>query len=491
MGPSIKKTLIKDTALYSLANYFAMALGIVVSIIAKALLGAAGAGQWALIKVFCSYGEYSDLGTRNAMLREMAQSSGSGDKEKSLLVRDSSFSFMSLMACVSATIIFFSAFFKVQDPVLRKGLFVASLLVIATQGYNFYLCLLRTLKKITALSSLVVLNMVFVTLFSLLGCWMARVIGFALGTFFATAISAFLGYKFSGSAVLWKWDSKEIIRLLKIGVPTVLISYALVTFLSLDSVMIGKMIGLKELGYYTIGLMAVQQVSTIGRFTQIILMPYIQEHYGKSKQIKESRHYFLRITRVLVFVLPVIIAGVIFLLPCVVHYLLPKFLPGIFSMKILVLGYFFVVVNEMSSTILFTMNKQGRLIPILLGLVLMAFALNYGFIRKGWGIEGVAIATGMTYFFYFIFLFVFAFREILTGFELFKTIILVIFIFLYFSSMIFFLDQHIHIRAVLMEGIIKCGVFIFLFLPFLVYLEKKEGLLGIIADLLHKKGALA
>ena len=75
---SLKERVVKDTFQYTAANYIAMAIGIPLSIALKAMLGAAGSGYWAILKVVGSYGEYSDLGVRNAMIREIPQGCGVG-----------------------------------------------------------------------------------------------------------------------------------------------------------------------------------------------------------------------------------------------------------------------------------------------------------------------------------------------------------------------------------------------------------------------------
>ena len=92
----LKRRVVKDTVTYTLANYIAMAIGILVGVVTKAILGTMGAGYWALLKVFTSYGEYSDLGTRNAMNREIPRVMGAGKQEEALKTQDSAYAFMLL-----------------------------------------------------------------------------------------------------------------------------------------------------------------------------------------------------------------------------------------------------------------------------------------------------------------------------------------------------------------------------------------------------------
>ena len=109
-----------------------------------------------------------------------------------------------------------------------------------------------------------------------------------------------------------------------------------------------------------------QQISTLGRFASIVIFPHIQERYGQKKSLEEIKHFFIKTTRALTLALPFVIAFITFFVPVVVILFLPRFEAGLGAMRFLVLGYFFVAVNEMSCQILFTINQQARLIPLYL-----------------------------------------------------------------------------------------------------------------------------
>ena len=101
----LKERIVKDTLVYSGANYIAMGLGIVISIATKAILGTVGAGYWALMKVVTSYGEYSDLGTKDAVSREIPQAAGAGDADRRSRLQDAVFSFALLMSVMAAVLV--------------------------------------------------------------------------------------------------------------------------------------------------------------------------------------------------------------------------------------------------------------------------------------------------------------------------------------------------------------------------------------------------
>ena len=488
---SLKKQIVKDTLVYTFANYVAMAIGIFVSVVTKAILGTVGAGYWGILKVFTSYGEYSDLGTRNAMIREIPRALGAGKETEVRKIEDSAFAFTILAAIFSAVVIVLIAA-GTREPLLKKGLWICAGLVVATQLYNFSLTLLRTLKKVGSLSTVIVLNMILVGFFSIAGAFWKGVLGMALGVTLATCVSVCTAYFFGRMRFRSVWNSAEILRLLKIGFPMVIISYALVTFLSLDTLMIGKMIGIREAGLYTIGLMSVQQVGALGRFSQIILLPHIQERYGRTGSLPETAEIMIRATRVLAHLVPVMIAFVIFFVPAIVHYFLPKFAGGIASMKLLVMGYYFVAVNELSANAAFTADKQKQLIPFLGALIVVAGALNFLFIRLGFGIEGVAAATSISYFLCFVLVFLFAFSRLVPFLRARAVALEVLGLFGYFSLCIWAAEFfELAPAPVLWKACLKFAAFGVLFFPVLLRIEKDERICGALKNLLLKRGAVS
>ena len=488
---SLKKQVVRDTLTYTFANYVAMAIGIFVSVATKAILGAVGAGYWAILKVFISYGEYSDLGTRNAMIREIPRVIGAGKAHEARKTENSAFAFTALTALFSAVVIAWVAW-SVTDPLLKKGLWISSGLVVATQIYNFSLTLLRTLKRIGVLSVVIVLNMLLVGAFSIAGATWRGVLGMAAGVCLSTAISAGIAYFLGKMRFQLRWNSAEILRLIKIGSPMVVISYALVTFLSLDTLMIGKMIGIREAGLYTIGLMSVQQIGALGRFSQIILLPHIQERYGRTGSLPDTAALMIRTTRVLAHLVPFLIAFVLFFVPVVVHYFLPKFTSGLASMKVLVLGYYFVVVNELSANAAFTADKQKHLIPFLGVLIALAAVLNYVFIRLGFGIEGVAVATSISYFLFFVVVFSFAFSHLVQFSQVRTAVIEILGLFLYFLVCVLiaeFLGNVI--PQIFLAACVKFLIFALLFFPAFYRIEKNERLFGVLKSLFRRSPALS
>ncbi len=487
----LKKKIIKDTMIYSAANYIAMVIGVLVSFGIKIILGTVGAGYWAILKVVISYGEYSDLGTRNILSRDLPQAVGEGNFKKIALVKDVTFSFSMSMSILSALFVAVFAMLKVHDVTLRYGLVVIALLIILTQGYNYFIVILRAEKKFTELGYLIIQNMLLVAFFPIIGGVCAGLIGLSIGFCIATGLSIILAHRATKSDLNWCIDRIELKRLLKSGMPMVMLSYVLVTFLSMDAIMVGRLISMEDLGLYTIGLMAVQQISRLGRFTSIVIFPHIQERFGDTGSLLDSKDFFIKSTQALICFLPTVIAITAFALEAAVHTFIPQFQGGISSMRILVLGYFFIAINEMSQNILFTINQHSRLVPIYIGLLALGFGLNYLFIKLDYGIDGVAMATSLTYISFFICVFSYAFKKILNWQELISLICKTMVIFVYFVTC-FIITTFIGVSDhVWLTAFIRIISIVVLLMPLWIPFERKEHLLATALHVLKaKKGAV-
>ncbi|OIO38083.1 MAG: hypothetical protein AUJ71_03905 [Candidatus Omnitrophica bacterium CG1_02_49_16] len=484
---SLKKILVKDTMQYSIANYISMGVGIFLSIASKAILGTLGAGYWAVMKIFLTYSAFADLGVRDAGLREMTQAAGAADEITRIKIKNQSFTFTLFTAFFASLTVVVISIFGVKDPFLKNCLYVVALLVVATQLYNFMLTIFRAEKNIGTLSRIIVLNILFVAFFALTGAQLAGAFGFAAGTFVATALSAYFAYRMSRDHFHFEIDGKSLWKLVTIGFPLIVAGYALDTFLGVDSIMIGKMLGIQSLGLYTIALMAVQQINSLGRFSQIVLMPHIQERYGQAKSLVTSKALLVRSTSALMHLLPFMIGFVYFAVPVVVYFFLPRFQGGLPSMKILVVGYFFVAVNEMSTTILFTVNKQKYLIPLFAAMTVVAIALNFFFIRMGYGLEGVAVATSVAYFCYFLALFFYGFGQLLDRRELIAMTGKTLFVFFYFAGTLFAVDKGIRTSHFIAGTAVKTVLYLLILSPLLWKYEREEGLFKMVFDIIRMR----
>jgi len=473
--------------MYSGASYIAIIVGFFVSVFSKRFLGVSGAGYWALLTVVITYGMFISLGIQNALVREVPQCVGAKEMEKAREIEGVTFSFLVIASLAGAVVIWLLSFFLFTDPSLKTGMKIIAVLVSVTQFYNLILNILRAKKQISILSKVVVFNILFVAILALPGAYFLNINGFAAGMVIATALSFYLGKRWANIRFSLNFDWAQIWHLIKIGMAMLLASILFRTFLNIDKIMIGKMLGIEQLGLYTIGIMAVQQVGSLPRFFNIVIFPHIQEKYGATKDVMDVKEMILKPTYFISRLMPIFMGIIIFLAQPIVLYVLPQFQDGLGIMKILVLGYFFMAVNEMSSALLFTIDKQKLLIPLYGIMVAVCIGFNYLFITMGFGIIGVALGTSISYFLFFVVVFTFASNHIMEWRKIVSFYLEIMIFYVYFLVNILWIDAVINFYDIILTSFAKIACFLLVSIPVLIHVQRRERIFSTIYEIFKSK----
>jgi O-antigen/teichoic acid export membrane protein len=167
--------------------------------------------------------------------------------------------------------------------------------------------------------------------------------------------------------------------------------------------------------------------------------------------------------------------------------LLPQFKEGLDVMKILVLGYFFMAVNQMSSALLFTIDKQRLLIPLYGIMVAVCIGLNYLFIKMGLGIIGVALGTSISYFLFFLIVFTFASSHIMEWRNIIRFYFEIMVFYIYFLINILWIDAILNFPDPILTSLTKISCFLLVCIPVLINVQRREKVFTLIYDVLRSK----
>jgi O-antigen/teichoic acid export membrane protein len=475
---SEKQAIVRDAVYYTGSSYICQLLGIITSVLIKWFLGPSLTGVWTALQVVLRYSTWSHLGIQSAAAREIPYFRGKGDEHEASSIRDTSFCFSLIMSCIAGAVIFiWSIIYGNKFPHhVVFGIRIISLIVVATAIYNFYLVALGGYKNFSFLSKLKIFNalitlilvVVLVPLFNIYGLFFAALFNVLLSIAYAV-INTHYQIKF-------EIERARIFALLKIGVPLVFGGFAFTILMSIDKIMIIRMLGAEKLGFYTIATMGVTYAYTLPSNLNIVMFPRFQEKYSINDSVEDIKKYFLDIILVLSCMLPVLLGVLYFVVPVLVHYILPKFTPGIASFKILIIGCFFLSLTPTSTNFLITLNKQVRLAGITIITIFISILLNYYFIKvKGLGINGAAIGTCIGYFGYFTLLSVYSLAHFMKYRDMLHYFMKPFVAFIYLVAAILLLEYEINIQQVFLEGLVKSALLIIITLPILIWGNKKFG----------------
>jgi O-antigen/teichoic acid export membrane protein len=181
--------------------------------------------------------------------------------------------------------------------------------------------------------------------------------------------------------------------------------------MNIDRVMIRNLLDNTSLGYYSIAIMAHNFVFSFPNAVSVLMFPRFQHRFGQTQNLADLEPLLRTPLLTMTWAVPVFCGGVFLVLPTVVHYILPRYVPGLEAMKILLVGTSFICLTHMPNQFLITLDKQARTASFLMGLVVVAVGLDYLAIRMGLGIEGVAAATTISYLIYYLGLLAYALKH--------------------------------------------------------------------------------
>ena len=400
---STKDQIIKDSSKFISSVYLGNITGIITGIVTRKFLGPTLMGIWSYIQVIQYYSNLGQLGILSAAERELPYFYGKKDQERSDKIKNNAFAFtftVSLLIFFGLVAYAFGVKHRVSPPYFY-GLLTVAILAFGGQYGLLYTILLRAHKNFSVLSQAkvifaitwLVLTLALVIPFNIYGIYLVAVL-----VMFANI--SFCYYK-TRYPLKFNVDLKELRRLFAIGAPMLLLSVGMLSIKNIDRIFIANMLGAKDLGYYSIAIMVNDYIISIPGTFSVVMFPRFQESYGLKDSIVDIQNFVNTPTQILSYFIAIIIGYAFLILPPMVILILPQFVEGIVAMKILLLGTFFISLVYMPSQFLKTINKQADVVPLIFFVVVLGGLIDYLMIRWGFGINGVALGTGIVNFLYY------------------------------------------------------------------------------------------
>lgn len=483
-----KEKIIKNVFKFTSARYLSLGIGVITAIVIRHFLGPFYMGIWGLLKIALSYSSYLLLGADRGTAYKIPLLIGQGDKQTEEEINRTALGFMSIIAAfTSVGLLVAAVILRNRLPVEAViGLCFLSLYLILERICSYYRLLLRARQNFSILSKSIIFdavaNLVLVLLlvssFKIYGLYVASLLLGVLNIFFMHILAR---YKFGFS-----FNLKKVSELIAIGFPLTIVVLLRWTLNSLDRIMIAKMIGVTFVGYYSIPIMAKSYIGQMSSFGTV-LYPKILETYGRKQSIDAIKKYVIIPPMINAYMLPPILGLIFLIVPLLVEKILPRFIPGILAMQILLLDIFFCACYHQAHHFLFTLKKQARVMPIVASAIILNIIGNYIFIKRGYGIYGVAWATSVVSFLSFIAAQSYAMRHFARMKEIFLFLIKIVFPLIYIALIVLILERYVAIRNIFLDVSIKSCALAILSTPLLFYINKKTEIVTFIFSILKKK----
>lgn len=476
---SSKKEIIKDVGLYAFSSYLTQAIDIVISISMKRFLGPTFSGVWASLQVILIYSKYVSLGTVESTAREIPYLMGKGEAQKAEEIKNTVFWFSVINGLVLALgIVAYAVCFRSHSsaPVFW-GLITIACLVVLQRVYNFLVVLLRAFKKFTLASKLMIFSSAVGAIPLLFLTWKFQIYGYFIATiiiFSMNIVFVLLNQKFSFP---WSFSWSQLKPLITFGFSIMLLGSVDSVFRSIDRIIIPRFMGFEQMGYYTLAVMAMNYLTSFPTMLNVVLFPHFQERFAKRDKAEDLRNFIYQSTLTLAYLFPFLLGACWIFAELLVAWVLPQFRPGIFPLKILVVGMFFICLSQQFMTLLITIKKHVILIPIIALLTALAALVSYMAIQQGYGLPGVALVMSLNYFLYFMIYFRLGARHVMSKSETFQLFARVIGILLYFMAVLLVIEILIPApKSILIRVLMRYAIFCASLTPFMFILNRETGI---------------
>jgi O-antigen/teichoic acid export membrane protein len=489
---SIKQKIFEDASFYSVSIYILVLFSTIKGFFVRAILGPTTYGLFTIFQIILNYAAYSHLGILFAIEREIPYFIGKREFEKVENIKNTSFTFIQSFLSLGIIIVFLLTFILVKKaPLFIQGFRIVLLIVFAQQLYIYYVTLLRSEKKFNIVSKVTIIFAVFSTLlcillglkYKLTGVLWALVISYLIAIIYINMKRKY--------GIRFKIDKKLLRELIKTGFVLLIIGLGYITLTSIDKIVIIIFLDKTSLGYYSIAFMVVTLMMYFPNAISSIMFPSFLGKYGENDNIQDLKKYMVQPTLILAYLMPILIGWIYIIIGPLIKLTLNKYIPGIESAKILVLGSFFLAVVYMAGHLLVTLKKFNKYIRIQILVIGMAILLNIVFVRLGWGIKGVAYATSIGFFLYSSAIIHYAFRQYSNQIKDFLKYIGGIYLpFIYMLGILFFLRALSRVLVGFDEWIltlIEVIIFSIFSIPLIFLVNKKTGIIHIFLDTFRKK----
>jgi len=356
-------------------------------------------GLWTVLKVLPVYSSYLHFGSRTAMRFRIPSLEADNDSQSINQLKAAVFYGSLYPMLVLCAVLVGLAFLLDVNFETRVGLVGTSLILVLTWRFDFLMSLLKAHQKFRVISATnyfkatvyLILTVGLVVLFGFYGVLLTGIATLAVTTRYLLRLE-----KIRAPAPQ-DFKAKIYIDLVKSGLPIVVFDVTVLFIRTSDRFILLYFFDVTEVGFYGVAAMIMGFALSIPGVAREVVEPRLMQSFERLS-LEDSVHFYL--TRPLfntAYLMPFVIGAGVLIFPTVVAWLLPDYIECVDVVIILLLSSFYTAAVYTLRGIIVACQLQSKASFILVGALLFNFVLSICLIRMDFGMEGVAIATGLTF----------------------------------------------------------------------------------------------
>ncbi|HWB07853.1 MAG TPA: oligosaccharide flippase family protein [Pirellulales bacterium] len=398
------RRLAADMAAVGGSTLFCQGLGVINSLVLRAALDPTHMGIWQALKLLLSYANYANLGVSKGAARELAIAMGSGQIDRAKRGLNLAFTVNTLTsvvygACLAGAAIWLGHGSSLLGNPWSLGMAALAVLVVVQRHVTFHVTILRCQQAFALTSLTSVVEGLLTLLVAGAAAWRWGLAGLYGGTLFTLLATLLFLHRRGVQGLAWDWQWDEIRRLVAIGGPILLGGVAATLLQSLDKLMILSFSADRafDLGCYSTTLLITGQIYGLANMFAMVISPRYAELYGRNGSRRDVARLAARASELLAAATSLAAAaGMILAVPLLAH-LFPDYRPGLLPAVWLVPGIVMLALALPLNQFLVAVCRERTALVATLVAVALATAGDCAALTLGYGIEGVAATTGLTY----------------------------------------------------------------------------------------------
>jgi O-antigen/teichoic acid export membrane protein len=386
---------------FSIAVVLVKIVGACTTFIVARVLSPGDYGIWVTLLVVGSFSSIICLGTLESLIKLFPFYAGKGETEKASGLESGVLGSIVIAAGVlcaaGATFHFFisSGAALAYVNIIRVMALAAALGVFSAFFYHRFMAH-QDFKVVSAIDSLRSVSMfVFIVPCSWLWGLKGAVIAILLNETVMLLVSFIINKRTLGT-VLPRFRAGQLFNLVRVGFPITIIWWTYMFQTTIDRLLSMSMLGKEATGYYGLGASIVSALVLIPMVLGRVLYPKVNEEIGKNAGQAELLTYVIMPAQALALVLPVIIGMLVIAVPDLYRLLFTKYVPGILSAQVLLLGAYFICLIRSGVNYLVAIDKQSRVLSYVAASLVVNVGLSVGLVNLGCGITGISIGMSVS-----------------------------------------------------------------------------------------------
>jgi O-antigen/teichoic acid export membrane protein len=400
-SPLAPPRFVRDTAGFAISQYLSRILQLFRGVVAARLLGPAAYGSWNALLLVLDYGILSQLGLQQGLDQEIPGALTRGDEAATRRLKQGGVAGMIVLWILFAAVVL--AYLVASRRRLTEGWGPAGVLLMVVavllQELIFYHgTLLRSHGRIGVVSKALSLQAIASGLLGIALVFPFGVWGLLAGWLGGQACAlVYLRREGAAIAPFAFRPNAGTRQLLRRGFPIFLFMASSMVLKSIDRVMILKFLSTEDLGYYSIGLMGVSMLLYIPDSISYVLYPRMLATWAATHDADATAKEMLRPLATIAWLMPLVVGVAAFWVNELVALVLPKYLPGVPALSILLFGTLGLALASVPSFYIMAIQRQVRLLPLAVFAVVLDVGLIALFLKVGWKLEGVAVGVSIGY----------------------------------------------------------------------------------------------